>query len=59
MMKNHVYKLIELAGTSNDTIEDAVNTAVERTNKRIKTCVDFKWWKSAGASRMGRWNTGR
>ena len=35
-MKNHVYKLIELTGTSTVSIEDAVNTAIQRAGKTIK-----------------------
>jgi flavin-binding protein dodecin len=32
-MKNHVYKIIELTGTSTKGIEDAVNTALKRAGK--------------------------
>ena len=32
-MKNHVYKLIELTGTSTTSIEDAVDKAIKRAHK--------------------------
>lgn len=41
-MKNHVYKLIELTGTSTKSIEDAVNTAIKRAGKTIK---NLRWFQ--------------
>jgi dodecin len=41
-MKNHVYKLIELTGTSTTSIEDAVNTAIKRAGKSIK---NLRWFE--------------
>jgi len=35
-MKNHVYKIIELTGTSTTSIEDAVTTAINRAHKTLK-----------------------
>ena len=35
-MKNHVYKLIELTGTSTTSIEDAVNKAIQCAHKAVK-----------------------
>ena len=32
-MKDHVYKLIELTGTSTSSIEDAVDKAIQRAHK--------------------------
>ena len=34
-MKDPVYKLVELTGTSTDTIEDAVDKAIKRAHKSI------------------------
>jgi len=34
-MKDPVYKLIELTGTSTDSIEDAVDKAIKRAHKSI------------------------
>ncbi len=41
-MSNHVYKLIELTGTSTVSIEDAVNTAIQRAGKTIK---NLRWFQ--------------
>ncbi len=41
-MKDHVYKLIELAGTSTTSIEDAVEKAVKRAQKTIKSLCWFQ-----------------
>ena len=35
-MKDHVYKTIELTGTSTTSIEDAVNKAVQLAHKTVK-----------------------
>jgi len=34
-MNDHVYKLIELVGTSTTSVEDAVNQALQRTGETI------------------------
>ena len=41
-MKNHVYKIIELTGTSSDSIEDAVALAIEQANKTLK---HLRWFQ--------------
>ena len=41
-MKDHVYKLIELTGTSTASIEDAVARAIQRTHKTIKNLCWFQ-----------------
>lgn len=41
-MKDPVYKLIELTGTSNTSIEDAVNHAIKRAHKTIK---NLRWFQ--------------
>jgi flavin-binding protein dodecin len=35
-MKDHVFKLIELTGTSDTSIEEAVEGAVERAHRTVK-----------------------
>ncbi len=47
-MKNHVYKLIELTGTSTVSIEDAVNTAIKRAGKTIKNLLWFQVTETRG-----------
>src|ERR1035438_3691974 len=41
-MQNHVYKLIELIGTSTTTIEDAVNNALQRAGATVK---NLRWFE--------------
>ena len=41
-MKDHVYKLIELTGTSTTSIEDAVEKAIKRAHKTIKNLGWFQ-----------------
>lgn len=42
MNDNKVYKLIELTGTSNRSVEDAVNTALQRAAETIK---NLRWFE--------------
>lgn len=41
-MKDHVYKLIELTGTSTISIEDAVDRAIKRAHKTVK---QLRWFQ--------------
>lgn len=41
-MEDHVYKVIELAGSSEKSIEDAVRTAVTRASKTLK---HLRWFE--------------
>ena len=41
-MSNHVYKLVELAGSSNTSIEDAVQSALARASKTLR---GIKWFE--------------
>jgi flavin-binding protein dodecin len=41
-MKDQVYKLIELTGTSTTSIEDAVTNAVKRADKTLKNLCWFQ-----------------
>jgi dodecin len=41
-MKDKVYKLIELTGTSTRSVEDAVNTALQRAGKTVK---NLRWFE--------------
>lgn len=47
-MKDHVYKLIELTGTSTTSIEDAVNKAIKRAAKTIKKLSWFQVIETRG-----------
>jgi len=41
-MPDHVYKVIELTGTSTTSIEDAVNCALTRASKTLR---DLRWFQ--------------
>ncbi|MEQ8676473.1 MAG: dodecin family protein [Aggregatilineales bacterium] len=41
-MTDHIYKKIELTGSSATSIEDAVNNAVERASKTIR---NMRWFE--------------
>jgi hypothetical protein len=48
-MKDKVYKLIELTGTSTKSIEDAVNTALKRAGKTIQNLGWFQVVETRGS----------
>ena len=41
-MPDHVYKKIELTGSSTESIEDAVRSAISRAGKTIR---DMRWFE--------------
>ena len=41
-MKDHVYKILELVGSSEKSIEDAIQNAITRASKPIR---DMKWFE--------------
>lgn len=43
-MPGHIYKTVEITGTSSDSIEDAVRNAVSRTSNNIK---NLRWFELA------------
>lgn len=43
-MSHHVYKKVEIVGSSPDGIEDAVNTAIERAGRTIR---NMRWFEVA------------
>jgi flavin-binding protein dodecin len=57
-MKNHVYKLIELTGTSTSSIEDAVQNAIRRASKSVKNLRWFQVTETRGdidKNKVGHW----
>lgn len=48
-MKEKVYKLIELTGTSTKGIEDAVNTALKRAGKTVENLGWFQIVETRGS----------
>ena len=53
-MKDPVYKLIELTGTSTVSIEDAIESAVKRANKTIKNLCWFQVVETRGNIEKGK-----
>ena len=53
-MKDPVYKLIELTGTSTTSIEDAVTTAIKRAHKTIKNLCWFQVVETRGNIEKGK-----
>ena len=45
--EGHIYRVIELVGTSEKSIEEAVNAAVERAHKTIR---NLRWFEIARTS---------
>ncbi len=41
-MAHHVYKLIELTGSSPDSLEDAIETAIARAAKTVR---NMRWFE--------------
>lgn len=53
-MKDHVYKLIELTGTSTKSIEDAVDKAIKRAHKTLKNLCWFQVVETRGNIDKGK-----
>jgi len=53
-MDDHIYRVIELVGTSDKTIEDAVNAALARANKTIRNLRWFEIVRTSGHVEEGR-----
>jgi dodecin len=41
-MSEHVYKIVELTGSSHKSMEDAVRTAIERANRTLR---NLRWFQ--------------
>jgi dodecin len=55
-MSDHVYKLIELTGSSQSSIEEAVNNAVARAAKTVRNMRWFEVTETRGEIRDGKVN---
>ena len=53
-MKDHIYKIIELTGTSTTSIEDAVAKAIKRANKTLRNLCWFQVSETRGAIDHGK-----
>lgn len=55
-MKEQVYKLIELTGTSTTSVEDAVDRAIRRAHKTVKNLCWFQVIETRGSIDKGKVN---
>ncbi|MFJ2992698.1 dodecin [Pandoraea sp. NPDC087047] len=53
-MKNHVYKQIELTGSSTKSIDDAVKGAIERASKTLRNLNWFEITETRGHIEDGK-----
>lgn len=53
-MSDHVYKVIELVGSSQDSIDDAIRTAVERAATTVRNIDWFEVVETRGHVEDGR-----
>jgi flavin-binding protein dodecin len=53
-MSNHVYKCIELTGTSTKSIEDAVSTAIAKASTSVRNIDWFQVVETRGRVENGK-----
>jgi flavin-binding protein dodecin len=53
-MENHVYKVIEIVGSSESSIEDAINAAVTQASKTVRKMDWFEVLQTRGHIEDGK-----
>ena len=53
-MQEHIYKVVELVGTSEKSIEDAIATAIARANQTIRHLRWFEVTQTRGHIENGK-----
>lgn len=53
-MKDHVYKIIEITGTSTVSIEDAVQRAIRRAHRSLRNLGWFQIIETRGSIAKGK-----
>ena len=53
-MSDHIYKIIQLAGSSTSSIEDAIQNAVSRTSQNLKNLRWFEVLETRGQIQGGK-----
>ena len=53
-MADHIYKKIELTGSSQTTIEDAVNAAITKASETIRNMGWFEVVETRGQIKVGK-----
>ncbi|WP_455198670.1 dodecin [Kaarinaea lacus] len=53
-MSDHIYKMIELVGSSTTSTDDAINNAIERASKTLRNMDWFEVMESRGHLQNGK-----
>jgi flavin-binding protein dodecin len=53
-MSEHVYKVVELVGSSTSSIENAIQTAIRRTDQRLRNLRWFEVVQTRGQVGSGK-----
>ncbi|MBV8780273.1 MAG: dodecin domain-containing protein [Phycisphaerae bacterium] len=53
-MSDHIYKILELTGTSSKSCDDAINTAIARASKTVRGMKWFQVMESRGMIENGK-----
>jgi hypothetical protein len=53
-MKNHVYKMLEIVGSSETSIEEAISTAIAQANKTVRNMEWFEVVQTRGHIENGK-----
>lgn len=53
-MSDHVYKIVELAGSSTESIEKAIETALERAGRTVRNLRWFEVLQTRGHVKDGK-----
>lgn len=53
-MENHVYKTVELVGSSTTSVEDAIQTAINRAGQTIRNLRWFEVLQTRGQIENGK-----
>ncbi len=53
-MEGHVYKQIEITGTSKNSVEEAIQTAIDRASKTLHHLCWFEVVETRGAIKEGK-----
>jgi flavin-binding protein dodecin len=53
-MSDHVYKVVELVGSSTDSIEDAIQTAIKRADQTLRNLRWFEVVQTRGHVENGK-----
>jgi dodecin len=53
-MSNHIYKKIELVGSSTESIEDAVQNAISKASKSLRNLRWFELLETRGQMEEGK-----